>query len=56
MKKKDIIIESYFWDQAVDICLETEQLMKTYKCPKVVTTDGDIMLANLIKGTKELIQ
>ena len=39
-----------------DIYLETEQLMKTYKCPKVVTTDGDIMLANLIKNTKELIQ
>jgi hypothetical protein len=39
-----------------DIYLETEQLMKTYKCPKIVTTDGDIMLANLIKDAKELIQ
>ena len=39
-----------------DIYLETEQLMKNYKCPKVVTTDSDIMLANLIKDTKELIQ
>jgi len=39
-----------------DIYLETEQLMKTYECPKVVTTDGEIMLANLIKDTKELIQ
>ena len=39
-----------------DIYLEAEQLMKTYKCPKVVTTDGEIMLANLIKDTKELIQ
>ena len=39
-----------------DIYLEAEQLMKTYKCPKVVTTDGDIMLANLIKDAKELIQ
>ena len=39
-----------------DIYLETEQLMKTYECPKVVTTDGEIMLANLIKDTKELIK
>ena len=39
-----------------DIYLETEQLMKAYKCPKIVTTDGDIMLTNLIKDTKELIQ
>ena len=39
-----------------DIYLETEQLMKTYECPKVVTTDGEIMLANLIKDAKELIQ
>ena len=39
-----------------DIYLETEQLMKTYNCPKIVTTDGEIMLANLIKDTKELIQ
>ena len=39
-----------------DIYLETEQLMKTYKCPKIVTTDSEIMLANLIKDTKELIQ
>ena len=30
--------------------------MKTYECPKVVTTDGEIMLANLIKDTKELIK
>ena len=39
-----------------DIYLETEQLMKTYNCPKVVTTDGEIMLANLIKDTKNLIK
>jgi len=39
-----------------DIYLETEQLMKIYECPKVVTTDGDTMLANLIKDTKELIK
>ena len=39
-----------------DIYLETEQLMKTYNCPKVVTTDGEIMIVNLIKDTKELIQ
>jgi TolA-binding protein len=39
-----------------NIYLEAEQLMKTYKCPKVVTTDGDIMLANLIKDAKELIK
>ena len=38
-----------------DIYLETEQLMKTYKCPKVVTTDGDTMLANLIKDTKKIL-
>jgi hypothetical protein len=38
-----------------DIYLETEQLMKTYKCPKVVTTDSEVMLANLIKDTKNLI-
>ena len=39
-----------------DIYLETEQLMKIYECPKIVTTDGEIMLANLIKDAKELIQ
>jgi len=39
-----------------NVYLETEQLMKTYECPKVVTTDGDIMLANLIKETKALIR
>lgn len=38
-----------------EIYLETEQLMKTYKCPKVVTTDGEIMLANLIKDTKKIL-
>lgn len=39
-----------------DIYLETEQLMKTFKCPKVVTIDGETMLANLINNTKKLIK
>jgi TolA-binding protein len=37
-----------------DIYLETEQLMKTYKCPKIVTTDEEVMLADLINISKKL--
>jgi TolA-binding protein len=37
-----------------NIYLETEQLMKTYKCPKIVTTDEEVMLADLINISKKL--
>ena len=38
-----------------DIYLETEQLMKQYQCPKVIKTDEEVMLADLINISKKLL-
>jgi TolA-binding protein len=39
-----------------DIYLETEQLMKQYQCPKVIKTDEEVMLADLINKSKKLFK
>ena len=39
-----------------DIYLETEQLMKQYQCPKVIKTDEEVMLADLVNKSKKLFK
>ena len=39
-----------------DIYLEAENLIKQYGCPKIVNTDSDTKLANIIRDSKNLLK
>jgi tetratricopeptide (TPR) repeat protein len=39
-----------------DIYLEAENLIKQYGCPKIVNTDSDIKLTNIIRDSKNLLK